>query len=256
MDIVLKNLRALEQLEQPTDNWDTLIVFMVVSKLDPVTSREWENYKAGKVVPSLEDLKLFIKSRADLLETLQLSQNDKRQIKTSSTRGSLATEQSQFKPKCHVCSKEHYIQNCSDFLKLTNKEKRDKVSNLKLCSNCLRPGHDIKVCRRGTCRKCQQKHHTLLHNDESNSKTKTDDNEVKHIHDSVALSSCTSIQETFVLLSTAYVNIFDYCKRSHTVREILDSGSQSSYISQDLCERLHLPISKANITVLGLNKAV
>ncbi|KAK9712250.1 Protein of unknown function (DUF1759) [Popillia japonica] len=66
IDSVSKNLRALEQLDQPTSNWDTLIVYLITSKLDAVTLREWENYKSDKNVPNFSDLKTFLKARADL----------------------------------------------------------------------------------------------------------------------------------------------------------------------------------------------
>lgn len=45
VDHVSKNLRALASLGQPTDHWDTLIVFMVSSKLDSQTMMKWEELR-------------------------------------------------------------------------------------------------------------------------------------------------------------------------------------------------------------------
>ncbi|KAG7297753.1 hypothetical protein JYU34_018477 [Plutella xylostella] len=64
----MKNLRALNTLGEPTDSWDTLIIYMVVSKLDAVTEREWEQHKvstlsqAGDSKPGLkvDDLLKFL----------------------------------------------------------------------------------------------------------------------------------------------------------------------------------------------------
>ncbi|KAF2890887.1 hypothetical protein ILUMI_15286, partial [Ignelater luminosus] len=68
------------------------------------------------------------------------------------------------------------------------------------------------------------------------------------------MSACTS--ETHVLLSTAYVQILDKHHSPHTIRALLDSGSQSSYITQDLCQKLQLTTSKEIIAALGLNNTI
>ncbi|KAI5643923.1 hypothetical protein NE865_04099 [Phthorimaea operculella] len=47
IDHILKNLRALEGLGEPTSHWDTLIIHIVTSKLDSVTEREWEQHKSS-----------------------------------------------------------------------------------------------------------------------------------------------------------------------------------------------------------------
>lgn len=44
IDAVLRNLRALKSLDEPTVTWDTLVIYIIVSKLDSSTEREWENY--------------------------------------------------------------------------------------------------------------------------------------------------------------------------------------------------------------------
>lgn len=65
-----------------------------------------------------------------------------------------------------MCKQNHFIQNCSQFLKLTVKMRYEKAKSLGLCLNCLRKGNHIsKECQFGTCRKCGQKHNTLLHYD-------------------------------------------------------------------------------------------
>lgn len=46
IDNILKNIRALNTLGEPTESWDTLIIYLITSKLDPCTEREWENYKS------------------------------------------------------------------------------------------------------------------------------------------------------------------------------------------------------------------
>ncbi|KAJ8983758.1 hypothetical protein NQ317_017861 [Molorchus minor] len=69
VDTVNKHLRALENLEQPVEHWDTLIIFTLTNKLDKDTLREWEGYRSKDDLPKLVDFMKFIQGRADLLET-------------------------------------------------------------------------------------------------------------------------------------------------------------------------------------------
>ncbi|GLV33344.1 hypothetical protein CBL_08614 [Carabus blaptoides fortunei] len=96
VDTVSKNLRALDQLEQPTSQWDTLLVYIISTKLDAATAREWE-------VSTFENLKSFLKSKADMLETLEIKYSDRRPAKPQlSSRGFLSSNVS-----CSNCKKEH-----------------------------------------------------------------------------------------------------------------------------------------------------
>ncbi|XP_072403118.1 uncharacterized protein [Diabrotica undecimpunctata] len=73
IDNVSKNLRSLESLQQPVHSWDTLLIFMIASKLDALTAREWESYRSGSDLPTFEDMIAFLKGKADLLEKLEVS---------------------------------------------------------------------------------------------------------------------------------------------------------------------------------------
>lgn len=71
LDTLMKNLRALKQLGQPTDNWDVLIIALSAEKLDKSSKFEWEKIKTLKnSVPTFEKFKVFLKGRAELLSSL------------------------------------------------------------------------------------------------------------------------------------------------------------------------------------------
>ncbi|CAH2102287.1 unnamed protein product [Euphydryas editha] len=79
IDTVLRNLRALKTLNEPTDHWDTLIIYLIASKLDVCTEKEWENYKGSVTYATqkdsslklkLDDLLTFLRNRADTLEMI------------------------------------------------------------------------------------------------------------------------------------------------------------------------------------------
>ncbi|KYQ46673.1 hypothetical protein ALC60_14321 [Trachymyrmex zeteki] len=60
LDTVFKHIRALTALRKPTDHWDDLLIYMVTSKLDQLTYREWQTtIKRGKI-PDFEQLIDFL----------------------------------------------------------------------------------------------------------------------------------------------------------------------------------------------------
>jgi hypothetical protein len=65
---------------------------------------------------------------------------------------------------CYLCSKNHYLSDCPDFLKLNISDRCKKVEELGLCVNCLKRGHKVESCERPHCQSCNEKHHSRLHN--------------------------------------------------------------------------------------------
>lgn len=70
-DDLAKHLGALKLLGQPTDSWDSLIIFLVCSKLDFNSKREWESSIIGSELPKFEDFSKFLANRCQLLETIK-----------------------------------------------------------------------------------------------------------------------------------------------------------------------------------------
>ncbi|KAF9413311.1 hypothetical protein HW555_008427, partial [Spodoptera exigua] len=237
IDTVSKNLRALDSLDEKTQFWDTLIIYLVASKLDSVTLRHWEVYKNTlNAKPVLQNLKTYLKDRADLLQTLEekhkqnhvdIKSNKPAQNQTSTSRS----------PSCPLCKAQHYLFSCPDFKQMTVEKRIERVSKMNVCSNCLYPGHEKKTCRGGTCKYCSLKHNTLLHIEKPKSSSIT----------------CTSTQQTSVLLSTTLVDVLGSDGTFHTARCLLDNGSTSSYVTKNLCTRLNLTLESINGSVSGIN---
>ncbi|KAJ8976819.1 hypothetical protein NQ317_008713 [Molorchus minor] len=157
-----------------------------------------------------------------------------------------------FKACCTFCKGEHYIQDCAEFLQLDVNDRIENVKKLRLCINCLRPGHMVKQCRSSSCRNCKSRHNSLLHL-ESPAKKVDSTEETKA--ESVNLSSQHLSQSKQVLLSTVLVRVFDKGNKPHMARALLDMGSQSSFITAEFCDVLQLNRVKVDITVGGLNQA-
>ncbi|KAJ8975719.1 hypothetical protein NQ317_004183 [Molorchus minor] len=261
IDDFSKNLRALEQLQQPVKEWDALLVYIISLKLDNTTLREWENSKSELEQPKFQDIKSFLNARADMLEMVAQNSVDKRKNYSYNTRSFLATENPDIR-QCVICRDTHYVQNCKNFLKLSPAERDKRARSLHLCINCLKRGHHSKVCRRGTCNKCSKKHHTLLHQEPCAQPTLSNSNPNANVENtldvadtsvetSVTLSACGSVDHVF--LSTAYVQVIAQDGSTHTIRALLDCGAQSSFITKRVSERLKLNTLSANVSVRSVN---
>nr|XP_049693767.1 uncharacterized protein LOC126054057 isoform X2 [Helicoverpa armigera] len=209
-------------------------------KLDQVTNREWEEHRNSlSEPPTLAVFIEFIRNRADLLETLEESKslftkgegvhvNNIKQYKHSS--GSSETSRNPL--SCPMCQKDHFIFQCDKFKSLPVQSRISKAQTSNVCLNCLRPGHNIYKCKMGHCKYCREKHNTLLHFDRDivvpNQTTST-------------LASVNHLSTSrVVLLSTALVNVSDAEGNAHTARILLDNGSTTNLISQELARKLNI----------------
>ncbi|KAJ8916314.1 hypothetical protein NQ315_005009 [Exocentrus adspersus] len=137
---------------------------------------------------------------------------------------------------------------CEQFQKLAIPERIQKIKELRLCTNCLCAGHRYKDCKAGTCRKCNKKHSTLLHLEQAPAPTPPTPQAT-----SSEVSLASSTESRSVLLSTILCSVSDSSGKCHTVRAILDCGSQSNFISESLCKQLRLHKYPTNISVVGIN---
>ncbi|XP_050293812.1 uncharacterized protein LOC126734295 [Anthonomus grandis grandis] len=263
VDSVAKHLRALKTLNEPVEAWDTLVIFMISSKLDEITLRKWEQLKTSYTTPTLDNLTSFLKERAYLLESLEQNKSvvvtedsSKRHRKVKS----FVTENTSVKPNCSFCKQGHYIQNCPDFLKLNTNERLEEVKKKHLCLNCLRASHMVKQCYSRPCKTCRAKHNTLLHFNSScdsnvNSVESSRDGNIEEIqHERVNLSSF-NVSTDQILLSTVSVDILDKNNKPFIVRALLDAGSQSSFLTERFRNKLGLPKTPVNIKICGFNES-
>ncbi|XP_045454301.1 uncharacterized protein LOC123663677 [Melitaea cinxia] len=195
IDTILRNLRALKTLNEPTEHWDTLIIYLIASKLDVSTEKEWENYKGSITYATqkdsnpklkLDDLLTFLRNRADTLEMIHANHTGASSQKSHDNRPHCDIKKPTSQTKLHsfistrkdslnksgsnkrsyncvACSSNHALYTCPIFLNLTVKDRIKLIDDNKVCRNCLRSGHAIENCLFGPCKHCQSKHNTLLH---------------------------------------------------------------------------------------------
>lgn len=179
VDTVREALRALRVMKLPVDQWDALAVPIVTSKLHHSTQQAWGMSRTTNDIPTLEELLTFIERRAHSLASDVLHWPSSSASTTTSSgsrssgntsahlRRSVKTNLVANAPdECHLCPGTiHAIVRCPSFLKLTPFERFRALKGSNYCFNCLRQEHSARECTASRCRKCNQKHHTLLHRD-------------------------------------------------------------------------------------------
>ena len=269
LDTFQENLAILKSLELPVDQWNFITFYTLFYKLDSNIRKEFEMTVSSQDIPSYESLETFVDNYCKALEHAGPSsvrtftprnESNSSRAQRNNKPITLTTSQSHSSnlsppPPCVYCSNQHFIYHCPEFRKLTIEQRSQTVRDKQLCFNCLRPNHIVSNCpSKSSCGSCGKRHNSLLHSKPSVSDNQALSSPVANSSNAVSvqvLSSSNADNKT-VLLSTAQAEILDKWQNFHTVRALLDSGSQANYITQTLARRLGLHITYNSPSVFGL----
>lgn len=267
LDTFLEAVNQLHSLGMPTQEWDDILVFMFAEKLDSTTRRYWELSLTEDEFPSLREMHTFLETRARSLQacgtttsTSKSSTSDRFQHsgnrKIGSTKAHHSTNSSSSTgTKCPICCSTHFVFACPEFIKKTPRERYSLAVEHHLCFNCLRGSHSTKSCSSGHCRNCNSRHHTLLHYQEQRSSATNElpkNEATPEIQGKTVAHYGAVNQRKQVLLATAAARIRLPDGSFQKVRLLLDSGSQTTFVTESCVQRLQLERSKASIAISGL----
>ena len=104
------------------------------------------------IIGKLEQATLALGEKANVKQVGVSSQQQNQQTKQSNQK----TNQ-----QCSYCSGGHFSHECTKYKTVNARKDRDR--SLKLCFNCLKPGHSSKTCHSTrTCHTCGLHHHSSL----------------------------------------------------------------------------------------------
>lgn len=243
-DVTRECIQGLNAQGIPVEYWDDILVHILLHKMDEETQTAFEqSLTDNKRLITIEELLKFLERRFQSLETR--AKNDK-----VATRTCALTTATESNTKCKICKGEaHKIYACKKFTNAELNQRWKWVKDLQLCVNCLKQGHQAKVCKSQNCSKCSKFHNTLLHNPKF--KTSTSTSNIQEgatpqptLHQSqpaakISLLTNQKIKDTHhVLLGTASIQVTSENGQLIECRAILDSGSQVNLITDSLWKRI------------------
>lgn len=123
-------------------------------------------------MPTIEQYWKFLRNRCHVLEAVPnqscskevASENKSSKLsKVTSGKTKQVLFEAQGKVKCHVCEEAHNIQSCEKFKAMNPSERSNLIKKFGLCFNCFRSNHRVNECKASSCKKCDRRHHTMLH---------------------------------------------------------------------------------------------
>lgn len=259
-DVSDQILRGLKALNDPkAEQRDLWLIYILVGKLDDESKRAWAKETAAIDFPTLSQFFEFLCSRCDELEACASTSTAKPANYNRSK--SMMTNTT----TCKKCEGNHFVSNCEKFIQMPIVERREFVVQMRLCFNCMSANHQAGDCKsRRRCEKCNRKHHTLLHTVE---KFKPEETRAicippeEPISKSSVNKACASVGEgrcsidtVNSLLPTAVVLIKSKFGEWLTCRLLIDSGSESSIISDNFARKLNLKRNRASYVIRGISE--
>ncbi|CAH8508615.1 unnamed protein product [Schistosoma haematobium] len=164
---------VLEQMNYISDLNSLVTLERIVRLLPQPMQAQWvDKLTEDNREPTFDELTQFIASRARvacsrfgrLANRSRKGHNVKTNCHVQSEQGNSST----MKTKCSMCSYDHAIDKCPQFLALTVQDRWSHAKSKGICFVCLRQGHKVNECKMTRFCKvdsCERRHHALLHTD-------------------------------------------------------------------------------------------
>ena len=165
---------------------------------------------------------------------------------------------------CVICSDNHPIWSCVKFKDMHIHERWLVAKQNRLCYRCLGVGHIGNNCKRmGICgvKGCKETHNRLLHEEIENEEEKAPNESVRNFmeeethKEEVTHTTLDFQQQNHVALRTVPVIVKNGGIKK-IVNALLDDGSTTTYINDDIAAALNLRGEIRKVTVKVLNNRV
>nr|XP_033329027.1 uncharacterized protein LOC117221855 [Megalopta genalis] len=233
-------LPQLKNLGRPVDHWDDLLVHLTVEKLDPKSREVWIHELRMAPEPS----------------TVSAERRPAQPPPPVRSHAIVTTAAS----RCRKCGDNHPLFRCPAFRGVAPNLRREFVRTRCCCFNCLRSEHPATSCSSASCCSiCNGSHHTLIHQDPGVG-ARPDATAVKPGRDSTTNISGPQLRRTRKReqgrtardrSSLGTVTRRGEGGGSKAAEDLMDQGSEATFVSQSLVQALRIPKRPAAITVTG-----
>ncbi|XP_039758829.1 uncharacterized protein LOC120632857 [Pararge aegeria] len=252
---IQQQLYALQNLEQPIDKWDMILIPILCRKLDSYTLRAYQLDRDCEELPTISGFISFLEQRAIALED---SSPPKFAHKTYNKSTNNKIVNMVINQNCKFCeTSSHQLYSCPKFKLASVSQRQTFVNNNNLCQLCMR-SHNGKCKLTFKCKVCKKLlHNTLLCNGQKGEQPLQENNTTNTVVDVENSSSianfCSNSTSNTILIPTVKVKIFDSSGKISVAKAMFDTGSQTSFITDSLVKKLGLsPMAQqTNIISIG-----
>lgn len=285
-DKISVHVRGLSSLGVSAKQYGSLLIPIIMSKL-PSNIRIEVARKTSNEVWDMEELLKIIQTEIEARELSDnvLTTDTKRSTYTQGTppphkttfphrqptTGTFVSNEGYRPPQCVYCNEQHFSASCE---KIKNVEERKAIlMRSGRCFLCLKRGdHKVADCRSTKmCRLCKAKHHQSICDKRESKTMPSRDDEMppissprsndQNVHQHITVSghsvTAQAKSKTTVLLQTARATAINPSNgQSTSVRILFDSGSQRTYVTDDIRDKLSLDIlykERLNLNTFGEN---
>ena len=257
------HIRGLQGLDANIHEAGYVFAAILMRKLPPkiadninrtAKSKEWE----------LEDLRKAIDMEVEHLRASEAKHEDVHSnlVKNVSTMSNAIHTNSEYNSNkiiiktCPFCSDNHISFNCTKYSNANTR--RNRVKELKLCTNCLKPNHIVSQCNNNfNCKVCNKRHHTSLHDPNFQSEHRRGKNFNDKKSNANSSTSTVTISNNNVtttnILPTANLNLVSE-KGNASCKALFDTGAQKSFCLKSLAHSMKLPVvNSIELSIDGFN---
>lgn len=272
-DQISVHVRELENLGVKSDQYGSLLIPVIMSKLSPEIRLQIAR-KTSTSVWEINELLEIIRNEVDARESsdaVKVKTQDSKQPynnanntnRTDSTASALIANGSNKQNgsvQCAFCVGYHFSASCEEVKDVESR--KEILSRDKRCFLCLRRGHRAFECKSGkTCRKCGKRHHqsicgAVFSSRRNNSQVSNEQNKstlmsVPPVQGDVITTTTNTRSRARILLQTATTIAYNESwSKSVPVRVLFDTGSQRSYITNTLKDKLGLnPVKRETLNL-------
>jgi len=265
LDAVSALRGSLLSLGSEADVMNAMLVHIVLSKIDSESKGFVDRNQDFTTLPSWNSCYKLLSKHCQYLESASSTRLAKVPTPSNQPPKSTRTFSAFFNSQLH-CSKckssEHILSKCSDYLRWRTEERYNFVKRANLCINCLKAGHTVPNCSsKFSCWTCKGRHHTTLHRTISPRQRPTTATETRIIGtnaDSIPSSSTALITRSHkqTLFPTAVILIQDKVGKFQPIRAVLDTCSDTNFITEEAAKRLQLKFVQTQQWVSGISNTL
>lgn len=280
VDTFKENIAVLKNLRLPVDNWDFPLFHLLINKLDFKTRERFELQNDSRDIPTFASLLEFLDKASQALDLADpcttvvpnkppRTTTNRHHLVPPRTRALVVDNRPENSTKCISCQGPHFVTQCTTFQSLNPRARYDFIKKNRCCVNCLRSGHVVRSCpSKYRCTQCRAPHHSLLHFDHTGAFNRgiplpaaaaSEGGQSGQVNSPTSISLFTdpSFSMSYTpLLATAVADVLDCHGNCRKIRIVIDSGSQSNFITKSCAHRLGLSLRRVSTSVEGIGRTL